>query len=399
MKDPLLTTPALFRAQRPALIVGFIALAICAIFGWLNPNLHEQFFRSYLVGWFFVLGIALGAMSIVMMHHLTGGAWGLLIRRFGEAAAGTLPLLLILFIPIALGLSYLYPWARPGEVASEAVLQHRRNVFNPGFTLLRVLIYFAIWMLFAWRLRRLSLLHERNGDPAILQRLASLSAAGLVVYFITMSLASMDWVASREIHWYSSVFGFIVVIGQALSGTVFMLIMLSRLGDDSPLREAAQPDILQDLGNLLLTLVILWAYMALSQMLVIWMGNEQEEITWYLHRSQGFWLAIIVGLIVLHFFAPFLLLLIQGAKRNIKILGAIASGILVLRYLDVLWLIEPSSPTRIAHGLHWMDFVAPIGIGGIWLWLFLLLLRRRSLIPLGEREEVDLSHGSQTSTT
>jgi hypothetical protein len=396
MKDPLLTTPALFRIQRPALIVGIIALAICAIGGLFN---HEQFFRSYLVGYMFVLGITLGSMAIVMVNHLTGGGWGILIRRSGEAAAGTLPLLLVLFIPIAFGLESLYPWARADLVAADAVLQHRRPIMNPEFFLIRVLIYFAIWIFWGWRLRRLSLLHERDGDPAIEQRLAALSAAGLVLYFLTMSFAAMDWVLSREIHWYSSIFGFLIIIGQALSGTTFMLIILSKLSDDSPLREAAMPDIIHDLGNLFLTQVILWAYISLSQMLIIWMGNMQEEITWYLHRSQGFWLVVAVGLIVLHFFVPFLLLLIQGSKRNIKILATIAAGVLVLRFFDVVWIVEPTSNAPLAHRIHWMDFIAPIGIGGVWLWLFLWILRRHPLIPLGERIEVDLAHGSHSSTT
>ena len=340
MKDPLLTTPRLFRLQLPALGVGIIALAICAIGGVFN---HEQFFRSYLVGYIFVLGISLGSMAIILMHHLTGGAWGLVIRRLGEAAAGTLPLLLVLFIPIAFGMSYLYPWADPQKIAAEAILQHRKIFFNPQMVLIRVLIYFAIWIFIGWRLRSLSLKYDQTGDASIPQRLARLGAIGLVLYFFTMSLASFDWVASRELHWYSSIFSFIVIIGQSLSGTVFMLIILSKLSDDPPLHEAAQEDSVHDLGNLFLTQVILWAYMALSQMLIIWMGNEQEEITWYLHRVQGLWLIASVALIVLHFFAPFLLLLIQGAKRNIKILATIAAGVLVLRFVDVVWLIEPTS--------------------------------------------------------
>jgi hypothetical protein len=389
-------TPAFFRYQQPALIVGIIALAICAIGGIFD---HEQFFRSYLVGWILVLGIALGSMAIVMMNHLTGGGWGIVIRRLGEAAAGTLPLLFLLFAPIAYGLKYLYPWARPEELASVAVLQHRKIVYNPEFALLRVLIYFAIWIFWGWRLRRLSLQHDINGDPAISQRMAKFSAAGLVIYFLTMSFATFDWIASREVHWYSSIFGFMIIIGQALSGIVFMLIVLSKLHDDPPLHEAAQPNLVHDLGNLFLTLVILWAYMDLSQLVIIWIGNEQEEITWYLHRIQGVWFGIAVMLIVLHFFVPFLLLLIQGAKRNVKILGAIAMGLLVLRWLDIVWIIEPSSSTRIAHGISWMDLLAPIGIGGIWLWMFIWLLRRHPLIPLGERIEVDLAHGSHASTT
>jgi hypothetical protein len=389
-------TPALFRLQWPALFVGIIALAICAIGGLFN---HEQFFRSYLVGYIFALGLALGSMAIIMVNHLTGGGWGLLIRRSGEAAAGTLPLLFVMFIPIAFGLKHLYPWARPETLAANPVLKHRQPLLNPEFFLIRVLIYFAIWIFWGWRLRKLSLRHDIDGDPAIAQRLAALSAGGLVIYFLTMSLAAMDWMVSREIHWYSSIFGFMVIVGQALSATTFMLIILSKLSDDPPLHEAAEPDLIHDLGNLFLTQVILWAYISLAQMLIIWMGNEQEEITWYLHRSQGIWLVVAVMLIVLHFFVPFLLLLIQGAKRNIKILATIAAGVLILRFIDVVWIIEPSSETRIAHSLHWMDFLAPIGIGGIWFALFLWILKRHPLIPMGERIEVDLSHGSHASTS
>jgi hypothetical protein len=204
-----------------------------------------------------------------------------------------------------------------------------------------------------------------------------------VIYFVTASLAASDWVMSREAHYYSSVFGFIAIAGQCVAGLCFVLVVLRLLADRPPLDLAAQPKPLHDLGNLLLTCVVLWAYMSFAQLLVNWVGNTQEDVTWYVHRSQGGWRFVSVLLIAFHFFVPFVLLLFQPTKRNLVPLARLAAALLALRLIDVLWTVAPSSPTEQAGGLYWTDLFAPIGVGGVWLAGFLWVLRRAPVIASG----------------
>ena len=302
MSDTDLPSDGLRRARRGALLVAAGGLLV-AVIGWIvQPG---DFYRAYLFSWLLWLGVTLGSLSIVMLHHLTGGEWGVLVRRLGEAAAMTLPLMIVLFLPIAFGLHSLYIWARPEAVAADQILQHKQPYLNPVFFLVRSGIYGAIWLGMAWYLWRSSLRHDSTADPGLEFRMHHLSAVGMLVYFITMSFAGVDWIMSREPHWYSTVYGFMIICGQGLSGLAVLIAVLALLSKRSPFRELSTPERLNDLGNLLLTLVILWTYMAFVQLLVTWMGNKQEDIPWYTQRlSNGFWW-IGVGLVLLHFFVPF----------------------------------------------------------------------------------------------
>jgi hypothetical protein len=354
---------------RRALIVGAAGLAILLIAGFFDV---DHALRAYLYAWLVCLGIALGSVALMMMHELTGGTWGLLVRPSAEAAARTLPLLAVLFIPIALGASHLFPWARASEVASSALLRHRQIAFAPGLVLLRSVIYFAMWIFLAWGMQ---------------SRLRRFSGLGLVIYFATISLAAMDWIASREVDWYSSTFGLAFVVGQAATAVSFLIVVLALLQSQPAVRAVTLPDIVHDLGNLLLTIVVLWAYIEFAQFLVIWCGNMQEDITWFYHRSHRGWNWVGTGLIVLHFAVPFVFLLFQGSKRNINRLAMVAGGVLFMRVVHVLWMIAPSNRGEVPHAIHWLDLIAPFGVGGIWFACFLWLLRRRPLVFEGIIDE------------
>lgn len=369
----------------PALIVGGAGIVLSLI-GFLVD--HEQFFRSWLYAWLLCLGIAMGSLGLVMLQHLVIGEWGLLVRRIGEAAAMTLPVLVVLGLPLALGMGHLFPWARRDEVAHDAVLAHRGAFFSVGVVLLRAAIYFAIWIGLAWRLRALSLRLDAAPTDAGMAALRRWSAGGMVLYFLTMSAAGIDWIMSREAHWYSTVFGFIVICAQGLSAMAFMILVLARLSREEPMDTAIRAEALHDLGNLLLLMVILWAYVSFSQFLVIWLGNTQQDVPWYVHRSHGVWRFVTVLLVVFQFFAPLCLLLMQGVKRHVRTMAWVAGGLLVMQWLNALWLIAPSSAGVEPHGLSWMDFVTPVGIGGVWLGSFLWMLRRAPLLPVGLRVAV-----------
>jgi hypothetical protein len=343
-------------------------------------------------------------MSLVMLQHVVPGEWGLLVRRIGEAAGLTLPVLVILGLPLVFGASHLFPWARGGEEASNAVIGMRRPWMSGVWVLVRAAIYFAIWILMAWRLAVLSVRLDRTSDARTFGKLARLSAPGMVVYFVTMSMASVDWIMSREAHWYSTVFGFIVTMAQGLAALGFVILIVTLLAKDPPMDTAARPDLLHDLGNLLLLMVILWAYMSFAQLLVIWLGNTQEEIPWYVHRSKGVWRVVTILLVVFQFFGPFILLLLQAVKRSLAAMRWVAVGILVLQWMNWLWMIGPSSPTSYPHPPSWLDFVTPLAIGGVWFAAFLWILKRRPLLPVGLRVVLsparpDLDHGNEFGTS
>ena len=375
------------RFQRASLIIGVGALALCLLGALFNP---QQFFQSYLFAYVFWLGIALGCLGIVMLHNLSGGGWGVVIRRLLECGMKTLPLMAFLFIPLLFGLPYLYEWARPNAL-TEPLLQHKAAYLNVPFFLIRAALYFALWIGPAWLMSRWSDQHDDTGDQRLITRLRMLSGPGLVIYALTITFASIDWIMSLEPRWYSTIYGVHFLGGHALSAFAFAILLAGILAQREPLSGVVTTPHLLDLGNLLLAFVMLWAYFSFSQWLIIWSGNLPEEILWYTRRNSGGWEWVARVLIVFNFFVPFLLLLSRGTKRRAAFLAAVAGGIIVMRLLDVFWYTVPAFHPG-AFTVHWMDILAPAGIGGIWLAAFLRELRRVPLLPLHapfEREVVE----------
>lgn len=366
------------RWQMPLLIAGIIALALCAVGAFFNSN---QFFRSYLLAYVFWLGLAIGCLGILMMQYLTGGAWGLLLRRTLESASLTLPLMLVLFVPLLFGLHSLYIWTRPDAVAAEPLLMHKHPYLNIPFFLIRAAIYFIIWIGAAYFMNRWSLRQDKTGEARFAVKLQRLSGPGLCLLAITLTLAMIDWVMSLEPQWYSTIYGVIFLAGEGLAAFAFTIAVVMLFARYKPLADMITEKRLNDLGNLLLTFVMLWAYCSFAQFLLIWSGNLREEILWYLRRLHGGWGWIGVALIVLHFFLPFFLLLFRDTKAHRRMLALVAVLIFVMRFVDVLWLIEPAFHP--AHfSIHWMDFLATIGIGGLWLSMFVWRLKQKPLLPL-----------------
>jgi len=361
-----MNTPGLFvgfdRIQRLAFIVGVAALAVCAAGAIASP---EQFFRSYLVAYLFWAGIALGCFAIIMLHHLVGGRWGDVVRRLLESGTRTFPLVLLLVIPLLFGLRHLYVWARPEVIAGDELLEHKSPYLNHAFFVARTVFYFACWIGVAYLLNKWSAEQDRTGSASARSRLQRLSAPGLLLYGLTATFAAVDWVMSLEPHWYSTIYGILFMIGQALTTLAFVITMLRALGDQPPYSDLLRPQHFHDLGNLLLAFVMLWAYVGFSQYLIIWSGNLPEEVPWYLARLRGGWGWVAAALIVFHFVVPFLLLLSRHNKRRVGILATLAGAMLVVRLVDLMWIVIPAfHPEQIR--LHWMDLAAPVGVGGIW---------------------------------
>lgn len=372
--------PVLQRLGRNALIVGVIG-SLAALGGALQDR--EQFFQSYLVAFLFWAGLALGCLGVLMLHHLVGGNWGFVIRRLCEAGASTLPLLALFFAPLAFGLHDLYLWARPEEATHDPILQQKAPYLNVPFFLIRTAIYFAVWSALSHLLNKWSDAQDREGDLAFARRLQYVSGPGLILYVFTVTFAAFDWGMSLDPHWLSTIYGLIFVVGQALAALALCVKFLELLSETQPLSRAVGPDHFHDLGNLMLAFVLLWAYMALSQFLIIWSGNLAEEVPWYIERSQGGWEWFSVLLILLHFAVPFFFLLSKQVKRNAGALALLAVGVLCMRFLDIFWLIVPS----VRHGgfhVIWVDIAAVAGLGGFWLAAFSKAIQSRPLLPLND---------------
>ncbi len=367
------------RLQRHGWTLGAVGVAACLV-GWILDS--NQFFHSYLVAWLFWLGIALGSLAILMLHHLTGGAWGLMVRRTLEAATRTLPALAILFLPILLGMQEIFPWARP-EAATDELIQQKAAYLNPAAFTLRGFFYLAIWSLFAFILSWLSLRQDRTADPALIRSMQAVAAPGLAIYCLLATFASVDWLMSLDPHWYSSLFGVYFFVGQGLSALAFLIVIAVYLSQRQPMDSLFTPLHFHDYGKLMLAFVMIWAYIAFSQLLIIWSGNLPEEVGWYLERSHGIWKYVSILLALFHFLLPFLLLLSRDLKRNAKLLSKVAVLVLFMRWVDLYWLAAPSFGHE-GLSFHWLDLATVVGIGGIWFALFVGQLRSRPLLPIND---------------
>jgi hypothetical protein len=366
-----------------ALRVGAVALAVCLVVGLL---LRQDMAAAYLVGFLFWIGIATGCLGLSMLHHLVGGQWGLPIRRPLEAGGMTVFPLALLFLPIAGSLGHLYPWAGSEAIQSDPALEHQKIYLNPTFFLGRALLYFAVWGLLAWLLRRWSLAQDATADVRPSRWLQVLSGPGLVVLFVTCSFAAIDWGMSLKPRWASTMYGPMLVTGSALATLAVMILVCTWFLADTPLGDAATPPRLHDLGNLLLAFVMLWAYMSFSQFLIIWSGNLSEEAPWYIRRTQGGWQYVAVLLIIAQFFLPFFILLSREAKRKASSISTVAWVILVMHLVDLTWLIIPATSQTSRPQIRWAALplvaLATAGIGAICTAFFLGLLKRQPLIPL-----------------
>jgi hypothetical protein len=382
--------PELKRLQRTALIVGVVFTLIFFVGAVIN---HTQFHRSYLFSFVFWIGFPLGSLVLLMLQHLTGGGWGLVIRRPLEAATRTLPLMLLLFIPIALGIAVVYPWTHEPEITR---LGDKTNYLNVPFFIVRALVCFAVWLLLAYFLNRWSYQQDRTADRQLAKKMRVLSGPGMVLFVLTVTIVAVDWVMSLEPEWMSTMFGLLFVGAWGVTGLAFAIAALAVISKYEPLNRIVTKGHFHDLGKLLLALVMLWTYFAFSQYLIIWSGNLPEEIHYYLPRTRGVWGVIAVTIAILHFAAPFLFLLSRSVKRDAGKLVIIAVLILVMRLVDFFWLIVPSF-THEHFVVSWMDVVGPVALGGLWLAVFTWQLSKRSLVALNDPQYESVPEQAQAA--
>jgi len=362
------------------MIAGVLGVVL-AVAGFFMSGI-DRFFQAYLVAYTFWMGVVLGSLALLMVQHLSGGVWGIVLRRPFEAVVRTLPFMAVLFLPIAFGMHSLYEWTH-AEAATDPVIQAKALYLNTPFFLARQAFYFIVWTTIGTLLSRWSAEHDRTGDPGLLDKMSRLSGAGLLIYGLTVTFAMVDWTMSVNPHWFSTIWGMLYAGGQGLSAFAFGIIVLLMLAQTAPLNRVLTQHHFHDLGKLLFAFLMLWAYLSFSQFLIIWSANLPEEIPHYLNRWENNWRYLSVFIVVGHFILPYALLLSRDLKRNMGKLRIIAVWILVARVADYYWHIAPEFHHD-GFTFSLLDFALPLAIGGIFISLFVSNLTGRSLLPVND---------------
>jgi hypothetical protein len=368
--------PQMDRIQRNALVIGVIALAVSLIGLFQNAT---HFWQSYLFAYIFWAGLGIGSLGIFFLHNVVGGNWGVAIRRFIESGLQTLPLIALFIIPVFFAVKTLYSWTNPVIRAHDFAVGHKAAYMNVPFFIGRTVLYFLIWLFFGYRILRMANEHERTGDPALFKKIKGASAPALLLFVLSTTYAFIDWIMSTEPNWYSTIYGWMFTVGQVLLTFAFMIALLVLLARREPFVSFIKPQHYHDLGNLMLAFTMLWAYMSFAQLLIIWSENLPDEIPWYVRRFSGGWGYVAWFISIFHFCVPFFLLLMRFVKKNPKYLRAVAVWMIIVRVVDVFWIVEPAFRQR-GLELYWTDIVILIGLGGIWLAYFIRHLKARPLL-------------------
>jgi hypothetical protein len=371
-----------------AFSAGVVALGVCLVI-MLIPPLRVTMLYSYYVGFLFWLYFCLGSMGLLMIQYLTGGGWGVVLRRVLEAATRNLYWMPVLFLPIVVFHHSIYEWTHTEIVATDIIIQRKAAMLNSTGWILRSFGYFALWGFMAWRLNSLSLHHDRTGDPGSWVALKFTSGPGIPILILSVTLAATDWLMSMEPHWFSSMFGGVQLIGMVLASMALAAVVSTLLARTKPLCYILNVGHLHDMGKFLLGFTMVWAYFSLSQFLITWSGNLAEFSQWYLPRVRNGWAVVGGFLIFFHFMLPFILLLSRDLKRNPRTLVGIGLYILAARLVEIHFTVVPSA--RIVggpEGLFSMALLftplAVVAIGGLWLSRYMTNLTERDMLPVNE---------------
>ncbi len=382
------------RISGRAVTAGAVAAVVMVIGLFLDSS---AFFESYLIAYLFWISLSLGCLAILMVHHLVGGGWGFVIRRMLEAGARTLPVMAVLFIPVIMGMSDIFEWTDEDVVAGNYILQEKVKYYlNEPFFIMRSAIYFVIWIGLAWLLTGWSYRQDENGNLMLNRSMRIFSGLGMVLYVLASTFAAFDWIMSLDPIWFSSIYGPIFIVAHFLTAFAMMSALIAWMSRYEPLSGVVREKHFHDLGNLLFASLVLWAYVAFSQFIIIWSGNLPDTISWYLDRSANGWPMVTILLALFHFVIPFFILLSRFSKQKARVLMAIAAGILLFRFLDLFWLIIPTIHDG-AFAIHWLYFVTPVAMGGIWFLFFTRMVKSKSILPLHDARFEGLLSGKEAA--
>ena len=385
-------TDVISRMSTSAMIFGGLGAAVTAA-GFFVAR--DTFFQSYLIGYMFWMYITIGSLGLLMIQYMSGGAWGIVSRRVFEAAVRTLPVMAVLLIPILFDAKHLYEWARP-EALTDKVIQTKTAYLNLNFFYARAVGYFAIWIaigftLSGWGAKQDVEPKQPAGEAERRYRL--LSGPGLVLLVLTITFMSVDWMMSLDPHWTSTIYGVLFIGSAGLSTLAFTIVVLSKLATAQPMSGVMTIDRYHDLGKLMFAFVMLWAYFSVSQLIIVWSANLPEEIPFYLRRFSGTWGWVSVAVLIGHFVVPFSFLLSRSIKRTPALAAKVALFILVMRAVELSWMIAPMVRRGAESGPNVFDFAAVPAIGLIWLFVFFRNLSSRALVPVHDPYLEDVLHG------
>lgn len=362
---------------------GGIGAALLFVFYSISFFIEEgsrHFYHTYLTSYMFYLSLSLGALAFVMTQHLTRAGWSVVVRRISEIVAAVIPLFIVLFIPILLGLGDLYSWSDPTLVQNDHLLQVKKPYLNITFFLLRFILYFSIWWGLAYFLFSRSVRQDESGDPRLTIQMEKVSAPGMLLFFITLSFAAFDWMMSLEPHWYSTIYGVYFFSGSVLGFLAFFIIVVFLLQKQGCLVHAITIEHYHDLGKLLFAFVFFWGYIAFSQYMLIWYGNIPEETMWYQLRQEGGWFWVSMLLLFGHLLIPFMGLLSRYPKRRKSFLFFWAVWLFMMHYVDIYWLVMPHY-RELQVPFHLVDAGCFLGMGGVFIAGLAFIARGCSLVP------------------
>jgi hypothetical protein len=363
-----------------ALLVGAVGAAatIAGLF-----LARAEFFQAYLVAWLLWYTVASGCLGFLLLQHLSGGAWGLVARRVLEAGARTMPWLGLAAVPLFFGMKELFVWADPAKTAGNHLLEHKAPYLNVPFFIGRTLFVVALFTWFAYALSAKSRRQDESGDPAMKLSMHRTSAIGLLLWIILNTFMGFDWLMSLDPAWFSSLYGGIFVAGQALAAMTFVILVNNWLRQRDPMGAVLSRHLFHDYGKLLFAFVMFWTYLSISQFIIQWQGNLPEEVTWWKERTHGAWVYVAAGILIFHFFFPFLILLSRDVKERAATLAKIAAFVLFMRFVDLVWLSRPTWHHE-SFSIHWLNFAAPVALGGIWIFFFARELAKSPLLPVND---------------
>jgi hypothetical protein len=388
-------TPVLKRLQGLGFFgigAGLIGLILGVVMGAASrdPNPVQTVFQGYVYGFTFWTMLTLGCLFLLLLHNIIKATWSLSILRIVEA--GTKPLLYmgVLGVPLLASvlagkyIGYqLYIWADPAVVAADKVLQHKAIYLNPVAWAIRYVLFFAIWVLYRNFLVRSGLEQERTRDLRLMQKRVDWASPGLVLFIVTLTFATTDWLMSLDPHWFSTIYGAWWGVSSVLNAMAFCVMVFIALSNVKPFSYISTPAVLKDLGNMLLAPTMVWAYFSISQFLIYWSGNLPEYVTFFVNRFRGPWVYVGAFLIFGQFFGPFVALIAGRTKRTYHLLFRVAAWIFVMRIIDVLYQTVPFfgwTLTADNIGGILVAFASWAFVGGVWISVFINELRRNPLI-------------------
>ena len=407
----ILTAPEIVSVWRKRALIIFVAATILTIPFAFTHEGKNHILRAYLMGYMTCFGFAGGGLAMLMLQYVSGGKWGLLLRRPVEAMSRTLWVVGLMFVPIVFLWKHLYQWAAfpTAAATAQALANHwisleqaltanaKRTMLNPTSALVQTVLIYAILLTFAFLLNKWSL--QRDADPRRGTepsfdfwriKFENLSGIGIVIYAILLTDGAIVWIKSLDVTWYSSIYGLQFLVGQGYAVLALGILTVILLSKWEPMKTMLRATEQHDLGKLAFAFVMLNIYLNFAEFLIIWSGNIPDEIPWYLNRIHGGWWYVCSADVICHWLIPFVLLLSRDIKRNKQKMVWLTCFMIFARCIDMFWLIEPNfadaaGNLHIAGNIGILAYITvPAAVVSLWGWFYLKELQARPLIAVND---------------